>query len=125
MGRRTYDQLRAMGHEPHPDKELYVITRSMRKPEQGKNFYSGSVESLVHELKLSTNGKIFIDGGAILINSLLSYRLIDEVYLNFLPILLGEGIRLFKENRPKQHFKQRNAQTFENGLIQIHYQLID
>jgi dihydrofolate reductase len=123
MGRYTYDQRCSMGHKTHSDKELYVITRSMQKPELGKTFFSGRVENLVTELRQSTEGKVFIDGGARLINSLLSFRLIDEIYLNILPILLGEGIRLFRENRPKQHFMLMKSEAFENGLIQLHYQL--
>lgn len=126
MGRKTFDAVRSLGHtHPHPEKELYVITQSMRKPESGIHFYSGAINGLVEELKDMEGGKnILIDGGARVINSLLSFRLIDELIISTIPILLGDGIRLFREGRPEQKLELLSSNSFETGLVQNHYKVI-
>jgi dihydrofolate reductase len=67
---------------------------------------------------------ILIDGGARVINSLLSFRLIDELIISTIPILLGDGIRLFREGRPEQKLEVLSSNSFETGLVQNHYKVI-
>jgi len=37
-----------------------------------------------------------VDGGADIVNEMLKENMIDEFYISIIPILLGEGISLFK-----------------------------
>ncbi|MNT83029.1 hypothetical protein D3C72_2228430 [compost metagenome] len=76
---------------------------------------------MVNRLK-SENGKnIYCDGGAEVINELLKHDLIDEFIISVIPVLLGNGTRLFKDGRPEQILKFITAKTFETGLTQLHY----
>jgi dihydrofolate reductase len=38
-----------------------------------------------------------------------------------IPILLGDGIKLFKDGRPEQQLKLVSVKQFDKGLIQLHY----
>ena len=100
---------------------MYVITRTER-PAVGKTiFYTGNLTDLVQQLK-SENGKnIYCDGGAEIINELLKNDLIDEFIISVIPVLVGNGTRLFKDNRPEQKLELVNVKTFETGLTQLHY----
>lgn len=122
LGRRTYEWV--MKHVPvfpHADKQAFIITRTPR-PSIGKTiFYSGDPESLILQLKNDKGKNIFIDGGAELVNSLLQKKLIDEMILSVIPVLLGDGIRLFSNKRPEQSLKLISAKTFKKGLVQLHY----
>ena len=124
LGRKTYDWvLREIGpsHYDNGDREVYVITRTER-PDLGKTkFYTGSLTKLVQQLK-SQNGKnIYCDGGAEIINELLKDDLIDELIISVIPVLVGNGTRLFKDGRPEQQLELVNTKTFDTGLIQLHY----
>jgi len=124
LGRKTYDWvLREIGtsHYDNGDRDVYVITRNER-PSVGKTtFYTGNPTDLVRQLK-SENGKnIYCDGGAEIINELLKNDLIDELIISVIPILVGNGTRLFKDGRPEQELEFVNAKTFDTGLAQLHY----
>lgn len=122
VGRKTYDWVMAeVGEFPHADKESYVITRT-HKPTEGKTtFYTGDLNTLVTRLKSEQGKNIFCDGGAEIANELLRKKLIDELIISVVPILLGEGTRLFKEGHPEQIFKLVSAKSFNKGLVQLHY----
>ena len=122
IGRRTYDWVMNQVQEfPHSDIDTYVLTRTAR-PSVGKtNFYTGNIKSLVLSLK-SQNGKnIFVDGGAEVVNELLADNLIDDFIISIIPIMIGEGIRLFKDGRPEQVMELIDVKKFKTGLVQLHY----
>jgi dihydrofolate reductase len=49
-------------------------------------------------------------------------NLIDEYIVSVIPILLGDGIKLFKDGRPEHKLKLISAKQFDAGLIQLHYE---
>ena len=122
VGRRTYDWVIGQGYEfPHSDKESYVITRQVR-PNEGKiNFYNGDLKSLLNELKNKEGKTIFCDGGSEIAHLLINNDLIDEYIISIIPVLLGDGIQLFKKGRPEQTLELISSHPFEKGLVQVHY----
>jgi len=124
VGRKTYDWVMKQVPEfPHADKESYIITRTPR-PAVGKTqFYTGSLKDLVARLQNEPGKNIFVDGGAEVVNELLRENLIDEFTIAIIPILLGEGVRLFKEGFPEQALKLVGVKGYEKGLVQVRYVL--
>ena len=122
LGRKTYDWV--MQHAPefsHEDKNTYVITRTAR-PTIGKtNFYTGILKDLISKLKSEQGKNIFIDGGAEIVNELLKDNLIDEFIISLIPILVGNGTKLFKDGRPEQILELVSTKQFDTGLTQLHY----
>ncbi|MGE6219983.1 dihydrofolate reductase family protein [Nubsella zeaxanthinifaciens] len=124
IGRKTYDYVVneiGASHYDNGQRDIYVITRTER-PQVGRTtFYTGNITELVKQLK-SENGKnIYCDGGAEVINELLKHNLIDEFIISIIPVILGNGTRLFKDGRPEQALEFITAKTFETGLAQLHY----
>ena len=124
LGRRTYDYvLKEIGssHYDNGQRDVYVVTRTERPSIGRTTFYTGKLTDLVQRLK-SENGKnIYCDGGAEVINELIISDLIDEFIISVIPILVGNGIRLFKDGRPEQQLELIDAKTFDTGLTQLHY----
>lgn len=123
MGRKTYDWvMKQVDKFPHADKDTFIITRNSR-PDQGKTrFYTGSLTALIDELKSKTGKNVFCDGGAEVVNALLREKLLDEMIISIIPILLGEGVRLFQIDRPEQDLELISIKNFDSGLVQLHYQ---
>ncbi len=122
VGRKTYDKVLSMGYDfPHSNKDAYIITRTARDPIGSVKFYTGSLPALVAELKAKQGKHIFVDGGAEIVHELLKENLIDEFYISIIPILLGDGISLFKDERPELKLKLISTKQFETGLVQLHY----
>jgi dihydrofolate reductase len=124
LGRKTYDWvLEKIGtsHYDNGDRAVYVITRTAR-PAVGKTkFYTGDLAELVRELKGKSGKNIYCDGGAEIIDELLKNDLVDELIISVIPVLVGDGTRLFKDGRPEQELELVNTKTFDTGLIQLHY----
>lgn len=122
LGRKTYDWVMTQVDEfPHADKQTFVVTRS-KKPDIGKtSFYTGNLKELILTLKEQPGHTIFIDGGAELVNALLNDHLIDEFIISIIPVLVGNGIRLFKDGRPELKLELISTRQFETGLTQLYY----
>ena len=124
IGRKTYDYvLKHVGpsHYDNGQRDVYVITRTERPKVGRTTFYTGDLPELVKQLK-SANGKnIYCDGGAEVINELMKHDLIDEYIISVVPVLLGDGIRLFNDGRPEQVLELVTTRTFDTGLAQLHY----
>jgi dihydrofolate reductase len=124
IGRRTYDYvLKEIGasHYDNGERDVYVITRTA-KPKIGRTtFYTGNLVELIDRLKSEKGKNIYCDGGAEVINELLKHDLIDELIISVIPVLLGNGTRLFKDGRPEQTLELMMSKTFETGLAQLRY----
>ncbi|MES2618957.1 MAG: dihydrofolate reductase family protein [Bacteroidota bacterium] len=124
LGRKTYDWvLKEIGtsHYDNGDRNVYVITRTAR-PSVGKTtFYTGDPAELVRKLKSETGKNIYCDGGSEVINELMQHDLVDEFIISVIPVLLGNGTKLFKDGRPEQQLELVTTKTFDTGLTQLHY----
>ena len=126
LGRKTYDKIISMGFDfPHTDKDSYIITKTPRPSIGSVRFYTDDLTTLVKTLKSSEGKNIYCDGGAEIVNELLKNDLIDEFIISVIPILLGNGIKLFKNDRPEQNIQLISATSFEKGLVQLHYKRIE
>ncbi len=125
LGRKTYDKVLSFGIEfPHKNKSTYVITRTPRASEGNVHFYTGDLTALIQQLKATGTKDVYIDGGAELVHALLSEQLIDEITVSYIPVLLGAGIRLFKESFPEQKLKLTTVKSFSSGLVQVVYEVL-
>lgn len=124
VGRKTYDYVaREIGtsHYDNGERDVYVITRTQRAKTGRTTFYTGGPAKLVGQLKAESGKDIYCDGGAEVIHELLNHDLIDEFIISIVPVLLGDGIRLFKDRRPEQLLALSDVKTFDTGLTQLHY----
>lgn len=124
VGRKTYDWV--MKNAPdfsHNDKETYVITHTEKEKKGNVTFYNGSLIDLISELKTKSGKNIFCDGGAEILNELLKDKIIDEIILSIIPIMVGNGTKLFYLDIPEQELILLSAKSYETGLVQLHYKM--
>lgn len=122
IGRKTYDWvIKTVGYFPHANKHTYVITRTERSNIDKIVFYTDELTKLIKKLKGENGKHIFCDGGAEIVNELLKHHLIDEFIISVIPVLLGNGKKLFQDNRPEQQLELVRVKTFDTGLLQMHY----
>jgi dihydrofolate reductase len=81
-------------------------------------------ESLQNEvLRLKQDfGKNILVGSPSLIVQLTKLELIDEYHLWLQPIILGKGLKLFKDIEEKVALKLLNSRPFQSGVMQLSYQ---
>lgn len=105
MGRRTF----AMAEDPdwyagnyEFQLPIFVVTHKPPavKPKEDENisftFVTDGVEAAVTQAKAAAGDKaVQVVGGADLIQQLIRAGLVDELSLDVMPVLLGDGLRLF------------------------------
>lgn len=82
-------------------------------------------DNLVNEiikLKQGTGKNIVMFGSPTVAHSLMTENLIDDYWLFVNPILLGQGIPLFKGIRDRTKLKLAKANTFSSGVVCLHYE---
>lgn len=124
VGRKTYDVVMKLtgGVFPQADQHTcYVLTREARKSENGVMFYNGNVDDLITLLKAEDGKNIYCDGGAEVVKLLMDKNLIDEYIISVIPVLLGDGKRLFKGGTPQIDLKAMPSKQYDTGLVQLHY----
>lgn len=124
IGRKTYDWVaREIGtsHYDNGERDVYVMTRTPKSESGRIKFCTGNLAELVRDLKKKEGKNIYCDGGAEVINELLKHDLVDEMIISIVPILLGNGVRLFQDGRPEHNLKLVHTATFDTGLVQLRY----
>ncbi|MDN3581633.1 dihydrofolate reductase family protein [Mucilaginibacter flavus] len=71
----------------------------------------------IQKLKQETSGEILLFGSPTAAHSLLAENLIDECWLFVNPVLLGEGIPVFKDIKQKLQLKLQKTHVFTSGVV--------
>ena len=124
IGRKTYDFVKkniGLEHYDNGERDVFVITRSPRKPQGRVHFIHSDLEDFVRGLKQKGGKHIYCDGGAEIINALLREDLIDVLIISIIPVLLGEGTRLFQYKDLDMELRKLHVKSFDSGLVQVHY----
>ncbi len=125
MGRRTYEKVLSFGIEfPHKDKACFVLTNSRTGSDENVTYFNGNLETLIQDLKSKEGGNIFTDGGAEAVRAFKSKDLIDEYVVSIIPIMLGKGIRLFKETDVESALELIGSKSYDSGLVQLNYRRV-
>jgi dihydrofolate reductase len=124
LGRRTYMWVKQQtGNFPHVDKTTYVVTRKTKGSDGNVHYWPGSLRELVDQLKSESGGDILCDGGAAVVNEMIRKDCIDEIVLSLIPVIVGDGIRLFHEGIPEAQLELIGSKQFDSGLVQLHYKV--
>ncbi len=85
---------------------------------------SDGIKDKINEIKKQDGKNILIFASPSASHSLLHEGLVDEFWIFINPILLGEGMPLFKNITEKTKLKLVESKTFSCGVIALHYETI-
>src|SRR5580658_2988796 len=112
FGRRTYELFAASWGaveemRAHPvgvalnETPKYVASTTLTAPHWADTtLLSGDLAAAIGELKAKPAGELQVHGSGTLIRSLLENDLVDEMTLLIVPVVLGQGARLFPGSGP-------------------------
>lgn len=122
MGRGSYDA--ALGFDSWLYVGMRVIVLTHRPPSEtryGEAFFTGDVRELAAKLQREGVRRVYVDGGNV-IRQFLAADLIDDVTLSLIPVVLGDGIRLFDRGTGEHGLELIGTQSWPTGLVQLRYQ---
>jgi dihydrofolate reductase len=123
MGRKTYEQVLTLGPWPYAGRRCLVFsgTRGGQRDAHAE-FVDCDIAACVRDLKATSGeGVIWLVGGAEIIAPCLAGEVVDEIILTTVPVLLGEGIRLFPETSWTTRLRVQDVRAYPDGLVQQTY----
>lgn len=125
MGGRTYLDILAMDVVwPYPGKKSYIVTHNPLSQKENIDFITENVIERISGLKQENGKNIWLVGGGELVSMLLDNNLVDEMIITYIPVVLGNGIRLFQGSSKESNWRLAENKSFDNNVIQVTYQRI-
>ncbi|UOE46978.1 dihydrofolate reductase family protein [Mucilaginibacter sp. SMC90] len=126
LGRKTYD-IFASYWPQHADYwpgindvRKYVLSNTIKKSGWNNTEFLTSVAD-IEKLKNSEGGDIKVWGSGELVQLLLKYDLVDELWLKTYPVLLGKGKKLFSDETTPAAFELTESAVTPDGVIFANY----
>ena len=128
QGRKTFE----FELQSAPDMErilpTYVLTEQPLKFDglqiPNLHFIAGDLREVVKSIMQKHPGNLFIGGGAMLVDTMLTMGLVDEMRLFIAPDILGSGTKLFKGSKITQQFELVSSKPYKSGLVELRLQRV-
>lgn len=128
LGRRTFDVgVGQWGDVPFP-VPCFVLTHEDREELVKKNgtftFITDGIKSALQRAKAAAGEKDVRLMGADIAQQFLRASLLDEIQINLVPVLLGDGIRLFDHIGTEQIELESTRVIESNGVTHLRFRII-
>ncbi len=125
MGANTYRQLvteLSPNEWVYSDLTSYIITHVPKESTDRIKFTDECPCQLVNRLKNEAGKNLWICGGASIVKQLMQADLIEQYYINVIPTILGNGIRLFDTSENEIKLKLIKTRSY-NGITDLVYEI--
>ncbi len=123
VGRRTYHILTKQPEfQEFNNAKLIVVSHNDVRLVDPSHAVAHSPQEAVD--LLSDFREIIVAGGGILNASFLAANLVDEIFLDIEPVILGAGIPLFKGQSFERDLKFLGQKMISDSEIQLHYEIV-
>ncbi|HKY56170.1 MAG TPA: dihydrofolate reductase family protein [Anaerolineales bacterium] len=115
------------GENPTFHMPIFVLSHETREPitkQGGTTYYfvTEGIESALKQAEEAARGKdIMVLGGAEVAQQYLKAELLDEIHIHLVPVLLGEGIRLFENIGTEQIRLEQMSVTEAPGVTHFRF----
>ncbi|MFC7550388.1 dihydrofolate reductase family protein [Plantactinospora sp. GCM10030261] len=124
-GRRTFDNAGGWGGDHHDGVPIFVLTRTApERPAPGHARYvTDGIASCVEQARAAAGDRDILLHGAATAQECLRAGLLDEMQLHLVPVLLGQGRRLF-DNMPADHVELELLRAMDGpGVMHLRYRV--
>ena len=118
MGRTTYEE----GGSIFAGVQHIVLSTSHQRVRQGIHFVSSAKQAVDLAKRLGFT-KLLVIGGSKTNQSFIESGLVEKLVVDVHPLILGEGKRLFGQERTKHKLHLVAAREYKEGFVHIEYEL--
>jgi dihydrofolate reductase len=127
-GRPTFEPAGGWGGDHHDGVPIYIVSRHPA-PDWVAGWanvqYVGDIGEAFAAAKVSAGDKNVMVHGAELAQKAIVAGLLDELEVHLVPVLLGDGLRLFQRLGVEQRELDRTrVLEGEGGVVHLHYRLL-
>jgi dihydrofolate reductase len=124
VGRGTFEPARAWGGDHHDGVPIIVVSRGAPEREWPLVTYVDDVAVAMVEAKRAAGERDVLVHGARLAQLALAAGVLDELEIHLVPVLLGEGCRLFDHLGPEHvELECTRVRAGEEGINHLHYRV--
>jgi len=128
MGSRTYEHALELSKNygwAYGDKQTIVLTRrNLLTDRSNIEFYSGELDTFVHERLKPKYKNVWVVGGSALTKDFIRLKLADEIRVSILPIILGDGLLFFDHVGEELALHLKDTAAYKNGMVELCYEII-
>jgi dihydrofolate reductase len=100
----------------------YVPSTTLESPKwQNTHVINGDVEAAVRELKAKPGRELQVHGSGFLLRWLLEHDLVDQLNLRLVPVVVGDGLRLFPEHGQTHDLTLIESRSMPSGVTILTY----
>jgi dihydrofolate reductase len=123
-GRTTFELADGWGGDHHDGVPIFVLTRREPDSETGRWPYVHDVRTAMTEAKRAAGDKNVLVHGVGTTQLALAAGVLEELEIHLIPVLLGQGRRLFDERGP-EHIELERTRILEGvaGVTHMHYRV--
>ena len=104
------------------DTPKVVFTKTLTESHwSNTTLATGELKTEIEKLKNSAGNDIIAYGGSAFVSSLLEQELVDDIHFFVNPVVIGNGLPVFKKEAQKQNLQLVQAKAFECGVVVLHY----
>jgi dihydrofolate reductase len=131
LGRVTYEEFVAAwplrSGDPFSDRmnslPKFVASTTLQGPlAWNATLLEGDVAAEVARLKQQSGQDILVYGSSGLVSALMEHNLVDEFRCMLYPLVLGRGMRFFREGSDKTALRLTDTRTTSTGVVLLIYQ---
>ena len=127
-GRGTFDAAKGWGGDHHNGVPIYVLSRNPAPAwaaEWPAVHYVSNLDAAVRDAKHAAGDKnVLVHGASVMVQRALTAGLLDELEIHLIPVLFGDGRRLFEhigiEQRQLERIRVREG---EGGVTHLRYRV--
>lgn len=117
----THDQAHSRWYKTA--RKIVLSKTLLEKNNPDTKIISSHLSDEISKLKHSAGSDILVFGSPGATHALMAENLIDEYWLFINPILLGQGITLFKNIKDRTALKLVKSKLFDSGVLFLHYEV--
>ncbi|KPN14881.1 hypothetical protein AKG37_17985 [Bacillus australimaris] len=122
MGRNTYEQVLLLSPDefPYEGKTCYIMSSTLQDSLKGTDIIREDILSFVKKLKNEQGQHIWLVGGGALLQTLIQAGLVDELFLQIVPVMIGRGIPLFSPVDLESRFSLQEVRQYKQ-IAEMHF----
>ena len=124
IGRTTIDQALGFGDWPYHGKNVYVLTSCSIEtpPPQTIPWQDGAAKLIEHLRGMSLQRDVWLLGGPKSIHAFRELGAVDTYEVYVMPVLLGDGIPLFRDSDTTTGLRLTDFHVFADGVVRLVYE---
>lgn len=127
VGRNAYDLfVKKRNLFKNEEPRIFIMTRknSLSSDNLRISYVNFSPKRIIEFIDEDDYASTVIIGGAKTFSLFLKENLVDEIYINVEPLLLGKGIKFFCEFPMEKRLELISTNKISNNVVQLHYKVL-